>query len=114
MKKKRKLKIGILSDSPFITTGYFNILTKITKILRSAGHEVVYFATTYMGQKLKPGTKFEDDKRLDFRIIGGGREAYFKDVLPIYTKKYNLDVLFILLDTFMLYPWLPTLALSPA
>lgn len=113
-KKKRKLKIGILSDSPTLVTGYATISREIANILAEEGHEVTFFGSNYIGQNLMPGATFEDGKKLNFKLVGGGREAYFKDLLPVYTKQYNLDVLFILLDTFMLYPWIMQLDLSPA
>jgi glycosyltransferase involved in cell wall biosynthesis len=110
----RKLRIGILSDSPFFVTGYATIASNIANILSNKGHDVIYFANGYMGQNIIPGATFEDGRKLNFTILGGGREQYFKDLLPIYTKQYNLDVLLILLDTFMLYPWFLQLDLSPA
>lgn len=110
----RKLNIGILSDSPFLCTGYSNQATQLSNILSAQGHDVFYFAHVYMGQPLAPGTTLEDGRKFNFHIIGGGREAYFKDLLPIYTKEYKLDILIVLLDTFMVYPWLTQLDLSPA
>src|SRR3990167_7496522 len=113
-KPKRVLNIGILSDSPFITTGYRNQSITIANLLGERGHNVYYFGSNYLGQNLKPGIEFDDGRKIKFSTLGQGREAYFKDLLPIYTKQYNLDILFILLDTFMLYPWIMQLDLSPA
>lgn len=111
---KKKLNIGILSDSAFLVTGYATIAREIANILADDGHNVYFFGSNYIGQNLEPGIKFEDGKELKFRMIGQGREAYFKDLLPIHTKQYNLDILIVLLDTFMVYPWFQQLDLSPA
>lgn len=110
----KRLNIAILSDSPFICTGYSDQAKNLGNILVERGHEVFYLAHVYTGQNLLPPVTFEDGRQLKFKILGQGREAYFKDLLPIYMKMYKIDVLVILLDTFMLYPWLPTLDLSPA
>jgi glycosyltransferase involved in cell wall biosynthesis len=110
----KKLNIGILSDSCFFTTGYSTIATRIANLLSERGHNVTYFAHGYIGQPVLPGTTFEDGMKLNFSIIGGGREGYFKDVLPVYTKQLNLDVMLVLFDTFMLFPWFLDWDLSPA
>ena len=111
---KRKLRIGILSDSPFLRTGYATQACLFGNSMVDRGHEVFFFGSNYIGQTLQPGTKLEDGEVLKFWVIGGGREMYFKDLLPVYTKQYNLDILWILLDTFMMYPWILSLDLSPA
>lgn len=111
---KRKLNVAILSDSPFLCTGYANQATLIGNSLAEEGHNVYYLAGNYLGQTLTPPIKFEDDKILKFKVLGQGKEGYFTDLLPIYMKMYNIDVLLILFDTFMMYPKLLTLDLSPA
>jgi glycosyltransferase involved in cell wall biosynthesis len=108
------MRVGILSDSPFFPTGYSNQSRQIANILSKDGIEVFYFAHGYMGANIEPGTIIEGGERFNYKIIGGGKEPYFKDVLPYYTKMYNIDVLFILLDTFMLYPWFLNWDLTPA
>jgi len=111
---KTSFNIGILSDSPFITTGYSNQAKSLGNILVEEGHNVRYFAHTYVGQTIVPPVTFEDGRKLNFTIMGQGREAYFKDLLSTYVKEFKIDVLIILLDTFMLYPFLLELDLSPA
>lgn len=111
---KKTYNIGILSDSPFLTTGYSNQSTAIGNILVTAGHNVIYFGHAYTGQILIPPIRFEDKKELSFKVVGGGREPYFLDLLPTYVKQFKIDVLYILLDTFMLYPKFLELDLSPA
>lgn len=110
----KKLNIAILSDSPFLCTGYSDQAKNLANKLTEEGHNIFYFAHVYTGQNLLPPITFEDGRQLKFRVMGQGREAYFKDLLPTYMKMYNIDILIILLDTFMLYPWLMTLDLSPA
>lgn len=110
----RKLNIAILSDSPMLTTGYSDQSKYLANLLVEKGHNVKYYAHTYTGQNIKPPLIFEDGRQLNFDIIGQGRENYFLDLLPIYLKQHNIDVLIILLDTFMLYPKLLDMDLSPA
>ncbi len=110
----KQIRVGILSDCPFVVTGYANQAVRIANILADEGMNVYYFGCNYLGQPLKPGIKFEDNMELKFTVIGQGREGYFKDLLSQYCKQFKLDVLLILLDTFMLFPWLMELDLSPA
>lgn len=114
MVEQKKLRIGILSDSPFLTTGYSDQAKYLGNYLADVGHEIFFFAHTYTGQDLEPPISFEDGRQLKFKVIGQGREQYFKDLLSAYLKKYKIDVFIILLDTFMLYPWILQLDLSPA
>lgn len=99
----RKLNVAILSDSPMLTTGYSDQAKHLGNILVDRGHDVKYYAHTYTGQNIEPPLKFEDGRELNFKIIGQGREQYFMDLLPLYLKKDKIDVLVILLDTFMMY-----------
>lgn len=111
---KRKLNVAILSDSPTLVTGYATISREIANYIAAEGHNVYYLASNYIGQNLEPGVTFEDGKKLNFKILGQGREGYFKDLLPIYMKQYKIDVFLVLLDTFMVYPWFMQLDLSPS
>lgn len=61
-----------------------------------------------------PGLTFEDGLRLDFSLIGNGREAYHRDLMEARIADLKPDIFFILLDTFMLYPWLTEKNLRPA
>lgn len=110
----RKINVAILSDSPFLSTGYATISTNIANILSENNCDVYYLGCNYLGQDLLPGCTFEDGRKLNFRVIGQGREGYFRDLLSLYMKQFNIDVLLILLDTFMLYPWIMEQDLSPA
>ena len=110
----KKLSIGILSDSPFICTGYSDQGKQLANLLIQNNFNVYYFAHCYTGQNLLPGTTLEDGRIFNFNIVGQAREPYFKDVISQYVKDFKIDVLVILLDTFMLYPWFMDLDLSPA
>jgi len=113
----KKLNIAILSDSPFFCTGYSDQAKSLANLLSERGHHVFYFAHGFQGQNLLPGIKFEDGRELKFTVIGQGLKSYFEDVLSEYVKMYQIDVLIILLDTFMLYGsngWLLRQDLSPA
>ena len=69
MVEKRKLKVGILSDSPFICTGFANQSTYIANMLSKEGHDVIYLGHAYMGQMLVPPITFEDNKVLNFKVL---------------------------------------------
>lgn len=58
--------------------------------------------------KLKDGTIF------DYKIYGEMTHQYFMNILSDHLKQTKSDILFILLDTFMLYPALMNIDLSPA
>jgi len=103
----------ILSDSPMLPTGYSNQSKQLARYLRKKGHEVHYLANSYTGAqisyaKLKDGTEF------DYNIYGEMQHSYFMNTLSEHLKKTKSDILFILLDTFMLFPKLLEIDLSPA
>jgi len=47
-------------------------------------------------------------------ILTGGRQPYAQDVLPHYLREENPDILWLLLDTFMLFPWVFQHNFAPA
>lgn len=105
--------ITILSDSPFLPTGYSNQSKLLAKYFRSKGHEVHYLANAFAGTtvayaKLPDGTEF------DYKIYGEMKHEYFKSTMSKHLKKTKSDVFIILLDTFMLYPWFLDIDTSPA
>jgi glycosyltransferase involved in cell wall biosynthesis len=108
------MKILWLSDSPFICTGYATISVNVLNGLSDMGHECHFLAHNYLGQTLKPGSKFEDDRELKFTIHGAGREGYCKDIIMTKIRELKPDVFVVLLDTFMLYPWIMQQDFAPA
>ena len=110
----RKYNIAILSDSPFLTTGYSDQSKILANTLVENGHNVTFYAHTYTGQNILPPVTFEDGRQLKFRIVGQGRAPYFQDLLPIYLKQDKIEIFIILLDTFMLFDWILRTDLSPA
>lgn len=107
-------KILLLTDSPFLTTGYATISKKILNGLAAAGFECHVICDTYAGQDQPPGNKVVGEEPFNFWIHGRAREPYCKDVLQHHLKTIKPDVFGILLDTFMLYPWITEQDLSPA
>lgn len=103
-----------LSDSPFCCTGYATISWNVCNILANAGHDVFFLGHNYIGQELVPPIRFKDGIELKFNVIGGSNAPYAQNLITPYVKKYNIDVVVILLDTFMTYPWLLNLDFSPA
>lgn len=112
---KSKIKVAWLSDSPMFCTGFSTISTNIcNELVKSNEYEVFYFSQGYTGHTIPPGLTFKDGRTLNFEIIGQGKEMYFKDILSQKLKELKIDILVILLDTFMVYPWIMKLDLSPA
>ena len=101
-----KGKILWLSDSPTTCTGYATISSNIMNGMVDAGWDVDYMGHNYMGQMLKPPTTFEDGRELKFNLHGGGMAQYCQDLIQPRINAWKPDIFGILLDTFMLYPWL--------
>lgn len=115
------MKVTILSDSPFIPTGYSNQSKQLAEYLVTKGHEVHYLANAYQGCTLKKAVT-EDNREFNYNIYGAGRQPYFGDKISDHLKKTKSDIFFILLDTFMLmapagqlpYGWFLGIDTSPA
>ena len=105
--------ITILSDSPTIPTGYRNQSLQMAQYLRKQGHEVHFLANSYMGATIDYA-RLSDGTELDFKIYGEMQHGYFRNVMSEHLKKTKTDIFFILLDTFMLYPWFLEIDFSPA
>jgi glycosyltransferase involved in cell wall biosynthesis len=76
--------------------------------------EVYHIAWNSNGSVLKPPVKIGDEnseEALNFTILSGGREPYAKDVLPEYFAKYKPDIFWVLLDSFMLFPWITQMSI---
>jgi glycosyltransferase involved in cell wall biosynthesis len=108
------MKILWLSDSPMSVTGYATISWNILNKLSEAGHECYFLAHNYIGQPIPPGLKLKDGTEFKFTVLGGSPKPYSQDLISPYIKKLNIDIFCILLDTFMVYPWLLNMDFSPA
>jgi glycosyltransferase involved in cell wall biosynthesis len=111
--QKEKKRLLFLSDSPLTCTGYGIISTQISNRMVDKGWDVHVMGHNYIGQNLPPGLKFEDGTKLKFKVSGAGMEPYCKDLIPHRLMEDKPDVFMILLDTFMMYPWLLDMDLSP-
>jgi glycosyltransferase involved in cell wall biosynthesis len=108
------MKITVLSDSLFIPTGYANQMRQLTDYLSKKGHEIHYLMNAYVGNTLT-NVKLEDGQEYNFKMYGSmfGQD-YFQNTMSQHLKETKSDVFIILLDTFMLFPWILNLDLSPA
>jgi len=89
-------------------------MSQITKHLKSKGHDILYMANGYMGSDIESIT-FRGGEHFDYQIIGHDlTDAYFNRTMSKRIKDFNADRFLILLDTFMLYPWLLNKDLTPA
>lgn len=108
------MKIALLSDSPFLPTGYSNQAKQLMQHLVNKGHEVIWLANAYIGNTISYA-KLEDGTEIKCKVIGSmfGQD-YFQNSMSQIMKEEKVDRFIILLDTFMLFPWLLNLDLSPA
>ena len=95
------MKVCILSDSPFLSTGFSNQSKLLAKYLSEKGHEIHYFASAYGGQTIIH-SKLEDGTEFNYKIYGQ-RTGYFSAELSELIKKIKPDIFYVLLDTFMLH-----------
>ena len=110
------MKISILSDSPFIPTGYRQEALMLAQYLTKQGHEVHYLANAYAGMTLNKATLF-DGTECNFKIYGELQHSYFRNTMSEIIKNTMSDVFIILLDTFMLHgndAWFLGVDTSPA
>jgi len=114
MEKDKKKVITVLSDSPMIKTGYSNQMKQLTKYLTSRGHTIHFLANAYVGETLVH-SKLDDGDEFNFKVYGSAfGQDYFRNQISQHLKETKSDIFIILLDTFMVYPWLLDLDLSPA
>ncbi|MFW6243163.1 MAG: glycosyltransferase family 4 protein [bacterium] len=106
-------KIAMLSDCALQNTGYATITRNLLNELTNRGFECINFAHSYVGQQIS-NVKFSDGTVCNFTIHGNGMQQYFQDILEPKLREFKPDILIILLDTFMTYPWLLQKDLSPA
>lgn len=95
------MRVAILSDSPFLCTGYSNQAKLLAKYLVEKGHEVHFLANAYNGQPVTY-SKLEDGTEFKYKIYGQ-MTPYFSGEMSALMKQIKPDVFFILLDTFMLH-----------
>jgi len=108
------MRIAILTDSPFLPTGYSNAAKQLVQHLCKLGHEVHWLAHAYTGVTLD-FVRFEDGTEFSCKIHGQNMgDMYFNQSLAIKLKELNIERFIILLDTFMLYPWYLNVDTSPA
>lgn len=98
---------------PFINTGYATISRNILNGL-SDEFDIHFMAHNLPSQTLPPGLTFEDGTKLNFTIHGSGRAAYCQDLIIEKINKIQPDIFGVLLDTFMLHPWITNYNFSPA
>jgi len=107
-------KILWLTDSVMTVTGYATISTNILNGLTDCGHECYAQCHNYVGQTIPPGLKFEDGRELKFTVLGTGKAPYSQDLLIPRIREIKPDIFGVLLDTFMLHPWILNMDLAPA
>lgn len=109
----KKLTITILSDSPFLPTGYSNLSKQLAKYLTEQGHTIHYLANAYTGTTIQYA-RLPDGTEFNYKIHGEMVHSYFMNSIERHLKETKSDILIIILDTFMLFPAILSKDLSPA
>lgn len=96
--------ITILSDSPFICTGYSDQAKQLAMYLVKQGHQIHYLANAFMGQTIK-SAELKDGTKFDFSIYGPKvfGDNYFANQISQHLKETKSEIFLVLLDTFMLH-----------
>jgi len=101
-----KYKFFALSDSALSATGYGNVSRNLLKRLsKDDRFEVTQLCWNQQIQPLKKAV-LADGEELEFNMIPGGKAHHGQDTLQEYLKQFNPHICWILLDTFMLHPWI--------
>lgn len=110
-----KPKILMLSDNPLMSTGYSSQALFLLNGLSDKGWECHLMAHNYIGQVLPEGNvKLADGTPFKFTLYPNGLEAYCKDLMEHRIREIRPDIFLVLLDTFMVYPWILEKDLAPA
>ena len=97
------MNIALLTDSPFISTGYRNQAIQLCKYFEDKGHKIFWLANGHMGKTIDYA-RLEDGTEVKAKVIGRLNHQYFADLLQGgFLKQNKIDVLFVILDTFMLH-----------
>jgi len=109
-----KKSILWLSDGCYLTTGYATITRKALNYLTELGWDTNHLSHTAQHQTMMAGTTLEDNEILNFKIYGAGIQPYCQDIMTQRIRELDVRIFGILLDTFMCYPWLLNIDLTPA
>ncbi len=113
--ENRQYNILGLSDSVLTMSGYSNVAKNLCNILQKKPfYNCGIIGHNYIGQTLLPGTTLEDGEKLDFTIYGAGRQQYAQDIIEHRIRDTKADIFWVLLDTFMLFPWIMQKNFAPA
>ena len=102
MSLKKSKTLTILSDSPFLNTGYSDQSKKIAKYFSEKGWIVHWLANGYVGQPIKYA-ELKDGTKFNYTIWGQIGHQYFADTISTHLKETKSDILLVILDTFMLH-----------
>lgn len=108
--------ICILSDSPFLPTGYSNTMKQLASHFVEQGHDVHYLANAFNGATIEYA-RLDDGTEFKFKIYGEMMQTYFRNSMSRILKEINADIFIINLDTFMLHggdAWFLGVDTSPA
>lgn len=95
-------KYLLLSDSPFIPTGFRNQTFLLAERLAADGNDVHWLAPSHIGSAVK-GAILPDGRKCNFTVHPGtGRHPHALDILGQRLGELKPDIFYCLLDTFML------------
>jgi glycosyltransferase involved in cell wall biosynthesis len=96
----------MLSDSVLCPTGFANQTRELAKRLsKDKDFEITHVGHNYIGKNLIKAV-CEDGEEINYKILTGTTRPYAQDALPQYFYNHKPDMFWVLLDTFMLYPWI--------
>lgn len=108
------MKILMLSDSILTPTGFANQSRELAKRLsKDPDFDIYHLAWNYLGQDIK-NSILMDGEEINVKILSGSRAPYGQGILQAYLKKYQPDIFWTLLDSFMLFPWIFNHSFTPA
>lgn len=109
----KERKIMCLSDSVLGITGYGTVTKDLFNRIHHL-YDIKNISWNYTSQPLMPPIIFEDNEKINFPIYPGGRMQYAQDRIIPYIRQFRPDIFWILLDSFMIYPFIPKMDLTPA
>jgi glycosyltransferase involved in cell wall biosynthesis len=106
-------KMMMLSDSPLTVTGFGTVTKDLANRLSNKDWDVSVVGHNYIGQPIER-LKLVDSAEFKFKLYPGGMAPYAQEMLPVYLQTIQPDIFWILLDTFMLFPWFLNYSTAPS
>lgn len=112
----KKIKVLFMGDSLTFPTGYSRQTKDLMKYLQNTGdYELLHFSWGYRGKPLKSFETLDGSwKFKDITMLPMGNKNFGQDRLALYINTYEPDIVIVVCDSFMLYPWVLNMTFNPA